>query len=134
MRAQKEIKAVIETIGINTTSLFISLIANCFSMVIWGYTGMNHMVEWHYHVAITTERVAFSACFEWNKIPTLNVILKSTCFWGVILVEDNNAGTDKSHSFRKLSLREDWKQLKLLKRRHSFLIMRAQEGDLMNKN
>lgn len=64
LRAQKEIKAVTKTIGINTTSFFISLIANYFSMLIRCYIGINHMVEWHYDIAVTTDRVAFSACLE----------------------------------------------------------------------
>lgn len=74
---QKETKAVTETTGINTTSFFISLIANCSSMVTWFYVEINQMVEWHYLVAITTDRVIFLACLEWNKIPASNVILKS---------------------------------------------------------
>lgn len=43
--AQKEDKADVKTTDISTTSFFTSLTVNCFSMLIWCNTQMNHMVK-----------------------------------------------------------------------------------------
>lgn len=73
-------KAVIEITGIKTPSFFISLIAKCFSMVIWCYIGINHMFKWHYHVAITTELLFQLALSTSNVILKGHLLLRSNPF------------------------------------------------------